>query len=87
MKTIKFKFLLPVVAFMIAIAAAFASQTDGMEDTTLQQGYILQNNVCTPHGTCTNEGDRICKDFSGQQVFGKIGSTSCVYPLYMNWHP
>ena len=69
---------------MIAIAAAFASQPSEQGESTLVPGYILQNGVCIPHGTCANENDRLCRDTSGQQVFGKTG-TSCVYPLYMRW--
>ncbi len=87
MKNLKLKFLLPVAAFMIAIAAAFASQDNSNAEMALVQGYIYQNGVCTPHGTCTNQGKQICKDASGRQVFGKLGSTSCSYPLFMNWNP
>lgn len=85
MKNVKFKFLLPVMAFMFAIAAAFASQPAGQGEAALVQGYILQNGVCVPHGTCTNTRDVICTDKTGSQVFGKNGGTSCLYPLYMNW--
>jgi len=86
MKNFKFRFLLPVMAFMLAIAAAFASQPDGLEESALVQGYILQNGVCTPHGTCTNQGGLICRDTSGRQVYGKIG-TVCLDTLFMDWQP
>jgi hypothetical protein len=86
MRNFKFRFLLPVMAFMLAIAAAFASQPEGQAESALVQGYILQNGVCTPHGSCTNDGDQICRDTSGRQVFGKIG-TVCLDTLFMNWQP
>ncbi len=87
MKTLKFKFLMPVVAFMIAFAAAFATQTDGQEDFALVPGYIYQNGVCVPHGTCSNTKAPICTDNAGRQVFGKSGQTSCSQLLYMDWQP
>jgi len=86
MKTIKFKFLLPVVAFMIAIAAAFATQTDGQEDFALEQGYIYVDGVCQPHGKCSGIVDLPCTH-NGLQVFGRSGPTSCLKTLYMNWQP
>jgi len=42
MRNLKFKFLLPVAAFMLAIAAAFASQTEEQVESALVQGYIYQ---------------------------------------------
>lgn len=86
MKTIKFKFLLPVMVFMMAIAAAFATQADGQEDFALEQGYIYVNGVCQPYGKCDNTQARICTQ-NGLQVFGKSGGTSCVKTLHMNWIP
>lgn len=87
MKTVKIKFLLPVVAFMIAIAAAFATQADGQEDFALVQGYIYQNGVCVEHGKCSNETAPICTDNTGRQVFSIGGPTGCSQRLNMNWQP
>lgn len=86
MKTIKMKFLLPVVAFMFAIAAAFATQTDGQEDFAIEQGYIYIDGVCQPYGRCDNTQAPLCTH-NGFQVFGKSGSTSCLKTLHMNWRP
>ncbi len=87
MRNFKFKFLLPVAAFMLAIAAAFASQTEEQAESALVQGYIYQNGVCVPHGKCDNTSSFICTDTSGRQIFGKNGPTSCSLPLFMNWQP
>lgn len=87
MKNLKFKFLLPVAAFMFAILAAFATQDDGNVESALVQGYIYQNGVCVPNGKCDNTSTAICTDTSGRQVFGKNGPTSCSLPLFMNWQP
>ncbi|QQX78107.1 MULTISPECIES: DUF6520 family protein [Aequorivita] len=86
MRNLKFKFLLPVAAFMLAIAAAFASQTEEQVESALVQGYIYQNGVCVPHGKCDNSSTVICSDGS-RQVFGKNGPTTCSLPLFMNWQP
>lgn len=86
MKTIRFKFLLPIALFIVAIAAAFATQTDAKDDLSLVQGYIFENEVCKPHGTCTNNQTAVCTDNIGRQVFG-LGSTGCKIPLKMNWNP
>lgn len=87
MKTIKFKFLLPAAVFMVAIAAAFATQKNAEEAFAPVQGYIYQNGVCVKHGTCDNtSAPLICTDNLGRQVFGKNG-TNCINLLYMNWSP
>lgn len=87
MRYLKFKFLLPVAAFMFAIAAAFATQDDVTVEMAPIQGYIYQNGVCVPHGKCDNTSNVICTDSSGRQVFGKQSPTSCSLPLFMNWQP
>ncbi len=87
MKRLKFRFLLPMVAFMFAIAAAFATQTDGQEDFAPVQGYIYQNGVCVPNGTCSNNKAAICTDNLGRIVFGLGGPTGCTQRLNMDWHP
>jgi hypothetical protein len=87
MRNLKFKFFLPVAAFMLAIAAAFASQDNGKEETALVQGYIYQNGVCVPHGKCDLTSNATCTDNTGRIVFGKNGPTSCSLPLFMNWQP
>lgn len=86
MKTIRLKFLLPIAVFMVAIAAAFATQTDGKDDFALVQGYIFENGVCTPHGSCSNNEAAVCTDNVGRQVFG-LGPTGCKIRLTMNWQP
>lgn len=87
MKTLKLKFLMPVVAFMIAVAAAFATQANGQEDFALVQGYIYQNGVCEENGTCSNSKSAICTDNLGRTIFAQGGITGCSQRLNMDWHP
>lgn len=86
MKSFKFKFLVPVMVFMFAIVAAFASQKDVQDDFVLEQGYIFVDGVCQPYGKCDSTQGQICTQ-NGFQVFGKSGRTSCLKTLYMNWQP
>lgn len=85
MKSLKMNFLLPVAVFMIAIAAAFASQDDGQEEFALEQGYIYSNNVCVPQGKCGNILGDVCTHPTKGQIFGKNGPTDCFRTLYMPW--
>ncbi|WP_418637280.1 DUF6520 family protein [Winogradskyella sp.] len=86
MKSFKFKFLLPVMAFLMAIGAAFATQEDGQEDFALEQGYVYINEECQPQGRCDNTQAQVCTH-NGFQVFGRSGPTKCLRTLYMNWIP
>lgn len=86
MKNLKLKFLLPMIAFMFAIVAAFASQKNEDDAFALEQGYIYINGVCQPYGRCDNTQANICTH-NGFQVFGKSGGTTCSKTLYMNWVP
>lgn len=87
MKNLKSNFLLPVAAFMIAIAAAFATQMEEQDAFALEQGYIYENNVCIPSGKCANTSGPVCTDDLERQVFGKSGPTECFKQLRMEWHP
>ena len=85
MKKLKMKFLLPMAIFMIAVAAAFASQKDREDELAIEQGYIYQNNICVEHGTCDSMlATIICTDNLGRQVFG-LNETDCLKVLYKNW--
>lgn len=84
MKNLKSKFLLPVAAFMIAIAAAFATQMEEQDAFALEQGYIYENNVCVPTGKCSTNLGPICTH-NDMQIFGRNDQTSCLKTLYMPW--
>ncbi|RFN60334.1 DUF6520 family protein [Marixanthomonas ophiurae] len=81
MKTKKRKLVLPLMAFLFAIAAAFATQENHEEDTALVPGYIRVNNVCQPAQECSTVFGEICT-YQGKPVFGMTGSSDCNLPLY-----
>lgn len=81
MRTEIFKKGLPIGAFMLAIAFAFASEKKEVEPSALETGEILVNGVCTPSPKdCNNESSIICTTTSSQTVF-KSG-TNCMQPLF-----
>lgn len=84
MKNLKSKFLLPVAAFMIAIAAAFATQMEEEDAFAPEQGYVYVNEICVPNGKCSTMPGPICTH-NGLQVFGRSSQTSCLKTLYMPW--
>tara|TARA_R100000306_G_C4380445_1_gene143999 strand:- start:472 stop:738 length:267 start_codon:yes stop_codon:yes gene_type:complete len=86
MKTVKRKFLLPVMVFLLAIVAAFATQTEKGENLAVVDGYIYVNDVCQPEGKCQSFGSIVCTH-NGMQVFGKSGSGTdeCFRTLYLPW--
>lgn len=83
MKTTKIKLLMPLLAFMFGIVAAFATVPKPTIDNALVQGYIFQNGVCTPSVHCNDEGKTPCT-YGGKQVFG-ISATGCLRMLYLPW--
>lgn len=84
MKTLKMKFVLPVMAFMFAIVAAFASHSTEDSSLALVDGYIYQNNICQPEVKCQTTGSIVCTH-NGMQVFGKSGTNQCFRTLYLPW--
>lgn len=87
MKNLKMKLLLPMAIFMIAIAAAFASQMDTKDPLAPEQGYIINGNVCEKHGTCDNTNKLvICTDNMDRTVFG-LNETNCLKVLFSDWKP
>lgn len=86
MKTMKRKFLVPVMACMLAIVAAFATQTEKEENLAVVDGYIYVDNICQPEGQCQSLGTIACTH-NGMQVFGKSGSGTdeCFRTLYLPW--
>jgi phage-related protein len=81
MKKLKSKFLLPVMAFLLAITAAFATQAKTDVDDTLVPGYIFVNGICEPARSCNLEDGPTCT-YSSKPVFAKTSPTMCPIPLH-----
>ena len=82
MKTKLLKFGMPLMAFLLAIVFAFATNSKPVpEDIALVNGYIMQNGKCTLVRTCsTNPGP---KCFVGGTILRtKINETQCGAELF-----
>ncbi|MGC1632897.1 MAG: DUF6520 family protein [Gelidibacter sp.] len=81
MKTLKNKFLMPVMAVIFAItASAFTatSDTEAVENT----GYLNTNAPCSVPITCAPSGQDLCEQGS-QQAYGKFIETQTTCPRVM----
>lgn len=84
MKTRILKLGMPVMAFLMAIAFAFASENKPSEnDDALTTGYIMQSGLCVPTSkNCDNINLYPCT-YDKHQVFQlQDNATSCSVPLY-----
>lgn len=76
MKSIRKKWLLPIVAFSIAIAGAFASNIE-TKSNTMVLGYLDHSQPCKIAVQCSDEGTITCTS-GGQVAKGKDAfGTSC----------
>jgi len=86
MKTKRMQWLLPIVAFTIAIAGAFATvKTDVATEQAFVPGYIDAHAPCMVAIECTDVGTQICRDdLTGPQAWGKASpnATTCAVTLY-----
>lgn len=84
MKTKILKIGMPLMAFLLAIAFAFATNEKPQTENVLVTGYIYSSKGCieTPHD-CTVEGNTTCK-LGTQEVFRTKSGTQCDNPL-MRW--
>ncbi len=82
MKTKILKFGMPLMAFLLAIVFAFATEDSNMKSDALVQGYIFQNNDCiTTSKVCNQMGTIACK-VGSNQVYSLDLGTFCSDPLY-----
>jgi hypothetical protein len=82
MKNLKIRFLLPIAVFMMAVFAAFATQSSvSTENLAWEQGYIHTATSCDVANRCSTSGTKVCK-VNGQQLFGMDGS-QCIKTLYL----
>lgn len=82
MKTKILKIGMPLLAFMLAIAFAFATENTTAKNESLVTGYIFSDGVCqsTPKD-CNNEGAIPCT-YSGNQVYRLNFTTFCAEELF-----
>lgn len=78
MKTKIFKTGLPIMAFLMAIGFAFATQNK-TEDTLIPE-YIVQNGCTLVTRGCNNMSTKVCK-LGTDQVFG-WNQTTCNQVLF-----
>lgn len=75
---------LPVTAFMMAVAFAFATETNSSQKEELITGYINQGGSCvTAPKDCNQQSIMPCL-YNDVQVFRDFGSTTCAVPLTHN---
>ena len=85
MKTKILKFGMPLMAFLLAIVFAFASNGKPEMDDAIVPGYIFSNGTCELKANdCTVEGNTLCK-IGGQQVYHAKEGNQCKNPL-MRWN-
>lgn len=83
MKTKVLKFGMPLMAFMLAILFAFATPKEGVNDSTIVNGYILQNNDCVQvTHPCSLEPGPICELETGEVVYATKSGTVCLSPMF-----
>ncbi|MBA5630327.1 DUF6520 family protein [Moheibacter lacus] len=85
MKTKIFKTGLPIMAFLMAIAFAFATETNVKGEAPLITGYVIQNGVCTSAPKdCVVDARYDCK-YMGLQVYNlEDGETTCRVKLFQH---
>lgn len=82
MKTKIFKTGLLIVAFLMAIGLAFATNKTSSQEDALIVGYIHENGLCVEKIVdCDPAGTSLCVRDGHQVYFNKINSTSCVNPM------
>jgi len=88
MKTIKFKFLAPILAIAFAVTSAFSTTTETEEGVSLPiDGYVDYITPCmTPPVECLTEAAFLCTNNLNQQVYGKWNEldTTCPRVVFKN---
>lgn len=86
MKTTRKQWLLPIAAFTLAIAAAFATvKTEVATEQAIVPGYIDAHAPCMVAIECSNVGTQLCRDgLTGPQAWGKASpnATTCAVTLF-----
>lgn len=72
MRNSKFKWVAPLLTLVFAVGAAFATNsTREVETSAPVPGYIDWDRPCKMAIECSDVVGPVCKDGTGQQVFGK----------------
>jgi hypothetical protein len=85
MKTRIFKTIFPVMAFMIAIAGAFAfSSVPEKDSKAVAQvlGHYKVNGVCESAIMCQDDVNTGACQFGTIPLYKKLSNTSCANPLW-----
>lgn len=89
MKTSFLKLFIPVLLFGVAVAGAFATNSQTSSDSlTHQEGFVKVNplgTLCDNPEMCTTVSGEICtvgNVSSGAQLWGKNQNNRCVVELY-----
>lgn len=75
----RIKLLLPILAVVIAVGSAFASQSE-TEDVLWTPGYISVNTPCDTQVHCGDSGIPGCTAPNGMPAFGK--NVNCDLPRF-----
>lgn len=82
MKKIKKNLLLPLLAVVIAVGSAFASQVKTTDNTLVQWGYYKTHTPCDTAVLCGSSGIPGCLAPNGQEAKGMTGTNICQQPLF-----
>ncbi len=75
------KLLLPLLAVVVAVGSAFASQVETTENTLVEWGHYKTNIPCDTTVLCGTSGIPGCLAPNGQEAKRMVGS-SCTIPLF-----
>ncbi len=88
MKTLKIKFLVPIIAIGLALTTSAFTNVDNSEDDSLFAitGYTmnLPGQPCNQVSVDCKVSGQIPCTFNGQQVFKDLNVTSCATELFRN---
>lgn len=81
MKNFKKKLLLPILAVVIAVGSAFASQVKTTDNALVEWGHYKTTNPCDTQILCGTSGIPGCLAPNGQEAKRMVGAT-CPVPLF-----
>lgn len=83
MKTKFFKTGFPIMAFLMAIGLAFATERNTSVDDNQVIGYIHENGLCVEKQVnCSSVGVEFCTLIGSNVYLKKINSTTCDQRMY-----
>lgn len=82
MKSMRKKWLLPVLAFAIAIGGAFATNIETTE-SAVPFGYATLHKPCDTPVSCSPIPNIVCRAPGGQQAWGKTNPNDPACPILL----